>query len=91
MTPLNIAPPTVADYETLPEEKKMVLDLWVKSALKPARRTTSHGLRNDFAQTEDGFHITNGHLLGAMLAAGYKFKTVIHAKNRVSKPKAQKP
>jgi hypothetical protein len=87
MTPLNIAPPTVADYTQLPEEKKAVLDSWVKTALKPARRATSHGLRNDFEKTPEGFHISNGHLLGAMLAAGYKFKNVLRAQNTSAKSK----
>jgi hypothetical protein len=56
-------------YEDLTPSQKAILRRWIEAGL-PAD-AGSYFLKHEFEESEEGFYISNGHLKGAMLAAGH--------------------
>jgi hypothetical protein len=89
MSTTDTRPSNTDDYALLSEEQKSIIEGWVQKRLTPAyvSHMSTFGLRQQFEKSDMGFPVTNGQLIGAMLACGYKIKSVVSGSNAILRPK----
>lgn len=66
------------EFEKLSPRQQKVLLSWCEQFTKIKAinsKRSSYGMKHIFESSKDGFYVTNGQFKGAMLKAGFKYKS----------------